>query len=112
MPRGRQGCVFHMVVAAVVCTQTAQKEHRAAPCTAKHMEVEKGAFLLVALKVQREVLPYVKATEVVSAAFSMVVGFAQRVYMVGLTIVLPMVEESAVQFRAAQRVHEGGLILV
>ena len=110
--RGKLDCAFLMGVDAVVSTRNVPRVHKGAPCSAKHMAAGSVAHLQVVPKVLKGAPHCARHTVEENAAFSMVVVFAQRVYMVAQTSVLLMVVERGVLLQDAPRVHVAVLIAV
>lgn len=103
--KGRLGCAYLMGVGAVVNCKDVQRVHKEALCIARHMVVGSDAHLQGVPKVRREAPHCARHMVGESAAFSMEVAFAPKVYMEAQTFVLLMVVGRGVLLQVAPRVH-------
>lgn len=108
--RGKLGCASLMGVDAVVNTRDVPRVRKGALCFARHMEAGSVAHLQGVLKVQKGAHHCARHMAGGNVASSMVVVFAQRVYMEAQTSVLLMVVERGVLLLAAPKVHVAVLI--
>lgn len=103
---------YLMEVVVDVNPMDAQREHKGAQCSAKHMVVVNGVHTRVAPKVQKEAHRSVKDMEEVKDVPFKQVILAPRVFMEVPISVWHMAVVRDVRFPNAQRVLEEGLISV